>query len=75
MIVSVISIDDYKAIKVPSSVLEILDSPKQLELSIENDKMILQSKKELRKDWGQYFKIEDELYIDDNIDIEKLDEI
>jgi len=76
MKVSVVPIGNSKGIRIPKAILQQCHIEKEVELEVENEKVIVSSiKKEIRKNWDSQFKNmskkkEDQLLIDDIIDLD-----
>lgn len=76
MKVSLIDIGTSKGIRIPSSVLKEMDTPKSFELRMEEGSIVLDVVEEPRKGWGEKFKDSDNaLLIDDTLDADEWDEI
>jgi len=76
MKVNVVPIGNSKGIRIPKAILQQCHIEKEVELEVENEKVIVSSiKKEIRKNWDSQFKNmskkkEDRLLIDDTIDLD-----
>ena len=76
MQVSLIDIGTSKGIRIPSSILKEIDTPKTFELRIEEGSIVLDVLEEPRKGWEDKFKDSDHsLLIDDTLDADAWDEI
>ena len=70
MAVQVIDIGTSKGIKIPANILKLLNSPKSFNMLLEDNKIVLEIKRDVRKGWDRYFKVEDKLLIDDGLDLQ-----
>jgi antitoxin MazE len=76
MIVSIVAIGNSKGIRIPKTILEQCKIDKEVELAVEEGKIVIEPiKKTPRKNWDKAFKEmkkneEDKLAIDDSIDLE-----
>lgn len=73
---SVVPIGNSKGIRIPKAILQQCHIEKEVELEVENEKVIVSSiKKEIRKNWDSQFKNmskkkEDQLLVDDMINLD-----
>jgi antitoxin MazE len=76
MQLNIVQIGNSKGIRIPKAILEQCRIEDQVDLEVENGRIILEPKKKTpREGWGKTFKDmasneDDALLIDDNVDIE-----
>ena len=74
MITKIIAIGNSKGVRIPNHILKQLEIENKIELTVEENKIILQPIKNPREEWEVIFKTmhergEDNLIINDNIDL------
>ena len=73
MQVSLIDIGTSKGIRIPSSVLKVMDKSQSFELRIEEGSIVLNVVEEPRKGWVEKFEQGDNaLFIDDTLDMDEM---
>jgi len=79
MIINIVPIGNSRGIRIPKTILEQCDIENEVELEVENGKIIIEPIKRIpRKGWNESFsqmaKVkEDTLLVDDTIDLEMED--
>ena len=76
MLLNIVQIGNSKGIRIPKAILEQCQIEDQVDLEVENGRIILEPKRKTpRQGWGRAFRDmasteEDALLIDDSVDIE-----